>query len=66
MQQVVQSELLRVCKVVVSYDIRSSSANPGGAYAHPQVCVAPPLVAVDYVGQDLHDYFHFRYKRLFD
>jgi hypothetical protein len=39
----VQSELLRVCKVVVSYDIRSSSANPGGAYAHPQVCVAPPL-----------------------
>jgi hypothetical protein len=43
-QKVVQSEIVRVCKIALSYDIRSSSADPGGAYAHPQVCVAPPLV----------------------
>jgi hypothetical protein len=44
--KVVQSEIVRVCKVAISYDIRSRIANPGGAYAHPQACVASPLVVM--------------------
>jgi hypothetical protein len=52
--KVVQSEIVRVCKVAISYDIRSSVPNPGGAYAHPHSCVAPPLegsvVLVIYMG----------------
>jgi hypothetical protein len=47
-QKVVQSELVRVCKVAISYDIINSSANPRGAYAHPQVCVAPPLIGTKF------------------
>jgi hypothetical protein len=41
--KMVQSEIVRVCKVAISYHIRSNIANLGGVYAHPQACVASPL-----------------------
>jgi hypothetical protein len=43
--KVVQSEIVRMCKVAISYGNRSSVPNPGGCICTPstQACVAPPL-----------------------